>query len=167
MSSTKDKGKARAPLETDPLLPSSSSSSHPDNPRSSSPSLDSSFRPHGSSSSSALKFHLLTASYILLTILLAILLFLLLLASTYAPALLSLSSDNEVIVQAVEWRGPENVRVLNVTEGGGIWVEASGWVGIDTDRALGFGKKEEKEEGGMGWWEGFRRQWARKAVGTS
>ena len=107
-----------------------------------------------------MKSHLLTFIYVFLTFLVAILLALAVLASSLASS----TRETEQLSRAVVWRGPEEVRVLNVTEKEGVWIEVKAWVGVDTDVALGF----DTERDAVGnWWERVRRSWARWGVGQS
>lgn len=95
--------------------------------------------------------------YILFTFLIVLVLFFLLVASSLASE--ASGRNQEQLAQGFVWRGPEEVRVLNVTEKDGVWVELKAWVGVDTDAALGF----EQEEGG--WWDGIKKWIGRKGVG--
>lgn len=107
-----------------------------------------------------LKSYLLTSLLVVVPCLVLFCLVLALLAGSYAPAL---TSSREALEEAVVWRGPSDVRILNVTEEGCVWVQVEGWIGVDTDRALGFERADE--EGAAGLWERLRRSTARKAVG--
>lgn len=165
--SAKDKGKGRAdPSEASPLLPTTESasgeatSSSLGRRRSRSSLVSSSDRPPEPHS---FKAHLITFVYVLCTLFIAAVLFLCLLASSLAPA-----TGTREVQDAFVWRGPDDVRVLNVSRDGGIWVEVKGWVGVDADRVLGFSNvedKDHKEEEDTGWWEAARRRFGRWGVG--
>lgn len=163
--SSKAKGKQRESQndESTPLLLDTPSSSAYTVSRASStltaPPLQEQQQQHHRGRHRWLKSYLLTSLLVVLPGLVLFCLALALLAGSYAPAL---TSSREALEEAVVWRGPSNVRILNVTQEGGVWVQVEGWLGVDTDRALGF---ERADEEGAGWWERLRRSIARQAAG--
>jgi hypothetical protein len=50
-----------------------------------------------------------------------------LLAWSYA-AKISTASPEEIVQQALVFRGPESVNVINMTSTGGVWVKVEVWV---------------------------------------
>lgn len=104
---------------------------------------------------------LFAAVVTVLSILFALALLVILLVHSYVPP----DAEREALVSdAVVWRGPKSVQLVNVTEDG-IWLEVEGWVGIDADFILGVKGTENRQ--GAAWWETLRRKVAHKALAYS
>ncbi|KAI0318207.1 hypothetical protein OF83DRAFT_1117182 [Amylostereum chailletii] len=140
-----DKGKGRAtspePSEETPLLASSS--------RTSSSDLEPA-QPHRRTCRSVFT----TVFLVLLSFSLVLVLLLVFLAWTYAAEASHVSED-EIIQRALVLRGPDSINVLNITDGGDIWVEVGGHIGVDAGAIIGV--KEMGDE------NVFRDVW--KAIG--
>jgi hypothetical protein len=151
--SIKGKGKARVePSESDPLLPSSSSSAAPLT------------APSGRWGQHRGRSILATALIVIASLVLTAILFLALLVSSFNP------SEKELDLlstTAFTYLGPDDVRILNITDDG-ILVQVSLRCGVDVDDALGlyrFKGAAEKDEAiasgtrgtGAEWWEELRR----------
>lgn len=152
----KGKGKARAePTERDPLLPSTSTTPagpYPDETR-------------PPTRRSRIRSILSTVAIILFSLILSLALFLALLAHSFQP---SRSELKELPTTAFAYSGPDNVQVLNVTDGG-IFVNVSIRCGINADTALGLSSPDQGQKAnatrpgargtGARWWESLR-QWS-------
>ncbi|KAA1474647.1 hypothetical protein DENSPDRAFT_804457 [Dentipellis sp. KUC8613] len=130
-----DKGKARAtpdpepdPTETTPLLGSPS------------PSAPSALHVHSELPSARNHAHrrllrlLLTVFLTTFTLAVIVLLFIAL-AYSYASRAQSIPTE-ELVERSLIVRGPDSVRVLNLTHGGGLWVEVGARIGFDAGAAI-------------------------------
>lgn len=100
------------------------------------------------------------------SILFAMCLFLGLLLASFIPS----EKEREDIADAVIFKGPENIQILNVTKSG-VWVNVEGHLGIDMDKILGVdmsGKQvpDGQRGGGSVWWEDLRTSFGRTLVQT-
>ena len=122
--------------------------------------------------SSRLRSALLTAFVVLFSLLLSLILFVGLLAYSFRPS----TSEVEVLPRkAFQYRLPENISILNVTEEG-VYVNLTIPCGIDADEVLGIkpfvgaGDRRDAEVRGYrgtgaAWWENLRRWTARTSLG--
>ena len=64
-----------------------------------------------------------------------------LLAYSYAARVMFVSSE-ELLDRAVTVKGPDRLDVLNITEGGGIWIKVEGRVGVDAGAVIGVNSED-------------------------
>ena len=150
--STKGKGKGRAVLDpSDPtiterslLLPVASASDEPE--ISTSPPL------------TRRRPYVFAGIVTILSLLIGCGLIVILLVHSLGPA----DAERDALVSdAVAWRGPKSVQLVNVTDDG-IWLKVEGWVGIDADSILGV--KMSSPSKGAAWWDSLRRHFAHRVV---
>ena len=51
-------------------------------------------------------------------------------------------SSEELLDRAVTVKGPDRLDVLNITEGGGIWIKVEGRVGVDAGAVIGVNSED-------------------------
>ncbi|KAI0062488.1 hypothetical protein BV25DRAFT_1916019 [Artomyces pyxidatus] len=121
-----DKGKGRAntpePTEVTPLLASPSYTTHDD--------LETSHHTRH-----RLRSTLTTVFLITLSLCIIVLLLLGFLAYTYAAKASHVSND-DILNKALVFKGPDYINVLNITDGGEIWVKVHGRVGVDAGAVM-------------------------------
>jgi len=134
-ASRKGKHRAEVPTEHTPLLPSTSTqfSSYTD---------DEAHTPNLSSPSLRARLTFVFVSSLSLCITVFVILGLL--AYSYAPKGSS-SSVDDVIKNAVVFRGPDRVDVLNVTASGDVWLAIDVRIGVDAGSVIGV--KKDLEDG--------------------
>ncbi|KAF9023834.1 hypothetical protein BDZ89DRAFT_1069634, partial [Hymenopellis radicata] len=135
LSKGKGKGKARAldtPTESTPLLPSPSSSLIYDVDRSPSPTT----------ARRRLVAQLVYVFSITLCVSIVVLIGFAFIAWSYAAQVSQISPET-VLNDAMKFKGPNRVDVLNVTESGGIWTRIDGQLGLDAGRAIGVNSDDE------------------------
>jgi hypothetical protein len=79
----------------------------------------------------------------------------LLIAYSYGSEASGVSSD-ELIQRALVARGPDRLDVLNITKGGGIWLQVQGRVGLDAGGVIGVAR-DENDSFLKEWWKSLGR----------
>lgn len=123
----KGKGRAQDPTERTPLL---------DRPSQSSNATLGDDTPARATSRRRLRARLTSVFLVSLSFCILGFAILALLAWSYAAQASKVSPD-EILHNALVFRGPSRVDVLNITSGGGIWVNVSGSMGMDAGAVIG------------------------------
>lgn len=79
-----------------------------------------------------------------------------LLAWTYA-AKISTASPEEIVQNALVFRGPESVNVINMTSTGGVWVKVDASLGVDAGSVIGVNSDPDQDGILRGFWKSLGR----------